>query len=313
MPNNQTKRLAHGAMMIALFTVLIAVAFYVPFISIIATVFALLPIAWYSATYNRSSSIFVAAIAIFITFFIGGLLILPFSLIFSAVGVAIGDALRLKKSKVYLFISSSLTLLFTFAVQYLISLRLFEFDFIQDSMKLMRESYEKSIEFSENITGQTPISEENLEQMFSMMEMALPASITVAIFALTFLLIALNLPMLKRLGIEVPKFSTFKNLRLPRAVLWYYLIVLCINLFVHPEVGSTSYVITLNVSLVLWVLLTVQGVSFIHFTVDEYGLPKFIKVLGTLLAIPLYSFVILLGIIDLGFNVREFIKGKIQK
>lgn len=313
MPNNETKRLVHGAMMIALFTVLIAVAFYVPFISIIAMGFAPLPIAWYSATYNRGSSISVAAVAIFITFFIGGLLILPFSLIFAAVGVAIGDALRLKKSKIYLFMSSSILLLFTCAVLYLISLRLFEFDLIQDSMTLMRESYINSMEFAEELTGQAPISEDGLQQMFDAMEMTLPASITITVFALTFVLIALNLPMLKRLKVEVPKFAAFKNLRLPRAVLWYYLIVLCINLFMNPEVGSMVYIITINLSMILWVLLTIQGISLIHFYLDENGLPAFLKVMATIIAIPLYSFVILLGILDLGFNVRGFITERTKK
>ena len=165
-------------------------------------------------------------IAIIITFFVGGLLILPFSLIFAAAGVAIGDALRLKKSKIYLFISTSITLLVTFAIEYLISLRLFGFDFIQDSLKLMRESYEKSIEFSENMTGQTPISNEMLQEMFTMIEMTIPASITIAMLTFAFILIVVNLPLLKRFGIEVPKFAAFNNLRLPKAVLWYYLIVL---------------------------------------------------------------------------------------
>ena len=81
----------------------------------------------------------------------------------------------------------------------------------------------------------------------------------------------------------------------------------------RPETGSTLYMIMLNVSLILWVLLTIQGLSLIYFIIDVNGLPRFIKVLSTLIAIPLYSFVILLGIIDLGFNVRDFIKEKIKK
>ena len=108
MPNNQTKGLAQGAMMIALFTVLIAITFYVPLVSMITMLFAPLPLAWYSATYDRKASIFVAIIACIISFFIGGLIILPLSFIFAAAGVAIGDALRLKKSKIYLFISTGL-------------------------------------------------------------------------------------------------------------------------------------------------------------------------------------------------------------
>ncbi len=313
MPNNQTKRLTQGAMMVAIFAILIAIAFYIPVINIIATAFALLPIAWFSAKYDRASSILVATMAVVITFFFGGLLIMPFSIIFAALGVAIGDALRTKKSKLFLLMSSSLTLLFTFAIQYLVSLRLFEFDFIQDSMQLMRKSYEQAMTFSERVTGSQVVTEEYLNALFDMMEMALPASITLGVFILAFILISVNLPILKRLKIDVPKFAPFKNMRLPKAILWYYLIVLIINIFVNPEVGSILYVIILNLSFILWVLFTLQGLSFIFYLIEEYGAPSFLKVLVVILTMPLYSFLILLGIIDLGFNLRAFIKGKKQK
>lgn len=313
MPNNQTKRLAHGAMMIALFTIFIAIAFYVPIISLVATLFAPLPLAWYSAKYNRKSSLLVAFIGCIITFFFGGLLIIPFSLIFAAVGFVIGDALRLKRSKVFLLMSTGMTVLITFAIQYVISLKLLETDFIKESMVLMRESYEKSIEISQNLTGQVAIDEKTLNIMFDTMEILIPASITIAVFFFSFIIISLNLPMLKRLGVNVPKFSAFKNMRLPKAVLWYYLIVLTINLFISPESGTALYVICLNFSLILWFLLTLQGISLIHFILDAYGSPKFLKVLATIMAIPLYSFFVLIGIVDLGFDIRSIIKGKIQK
>ncbi|HWK22190.1 MAG TPA: YybS family protein [Ureibacillus sp.] len=313
MPNNQTKRLAHGAMMIALFAIFIAIAFYVPIISVIATLFAPLPLAWYSAKYDRRSSILVAFIGCIITFFFGGLLIIPFSLIFAAVGVVMGDALRLKRSKVFLLMSTGITVLITFAIQYVISLKLFETDFIKESMTLMRESYQKSIELSENITGEVAIDEQTLNSMFDMMEILIPASITIAVFLFAFIIITLNLPMLRRLGVNIPKFRAFKNMRLPRAVLWYYLIVVSVNLFINPESGTALNVICLNFSLVLWVLLTLQGISFIHYILDAYGAPKFLRVLATLMAIPLYSFFVILGILDLGFDIRSIVKGKIQK
>ena len=87
-----------------------------------------------------------------------------------------------------------------------------------------------------------------------------------------------------------------------------------INLFARPEVGSTLYVITLNFSMILWVLLTIQGLSFILYFLDKkVKVTNFLKVLVTLLAIPLYSFVILIGIIDLGFDIRSLVKDKVQK
>jgi uncharacterized protein YybS (DUF2232 family) len=315
MQKNQSKKLAHGAMMIALFTILVAIVSFVPLVSIIALLFAPLPIIWYSATYDRKSSLLVAIIAMFVPFFIGGLLILPLSFIFAAVGAVIGDALYNKKSKMYMFISTSIAVLITFSIQYIISVRLFNIDFIQNSLDLMRTSYKDSVEMAVRITGQ-PAPEQmmdNMNTMIDTIEMTVPASITMAVLLFTLILLAVNLPVLKRFKIDVPKFSKFSELRLPRAVLWYYLIVLSINLFVRPEVDSSLGIVMLNVSMILWLLLTIQGISFIHFTLDAYKQPKFLKVLSTLIAIPLYSIVILVGIIDLGFNIREYIQEKSQK
>mgnify|MGYP003480286796 FL=1 len=312
---NQTRKLAHGAMMIAIFTVLMAIVFYIPMANIIAAVIAPLPMIWYSANYDRRSSFLVAIIAVIVTFFIGGLLLIPASLIFAAAGVAIGDAIYNKKSKVFMFISTSIVLLVTFAIQYVISLRLFEVDFIRDSMELMKTSYIESIKMTEKLTGQATPKEvmDNMNNMLNTLEMTLPASITLAMLFVSFIIITVNLPILKRLKVDVPKFAKFSELRLPRSVLWYYLIALSINLFVQPEPNSSLAIIMLNVSMILWILLTLQGISFIHFAIDAFGYPKFIKVLSTIVAIPLYSFVILIGIIDLGFNARDYIREKSQK
>ncbi|AWE09168.1 DUF2232 domain-containing protein [Lysinibacillus sp. 2017] len=315
MQNNQSRNVAHGAMMVALFTVLMAIVFYVPVVNIIAMLFAPLPIIWYSATHDRKSSLLVAIIAVIVTFFVGGLLILPASLIFAAAGVMIGDALFNKKSKVYMFLSTSVVLLITFAIQYVASVRLLEIDFIKESLDLMRSSYIDSIKIAEKMSGQNTSKEvmDNINSMLDTLETTIPASITMAVLLLSLVLITVNLPLLKRFKVDVPKFAKFSELRLPRAVLWYYLIALTINLFVQPEAGSSFAMAMLNISMILWVLLTIQGISFIHFALDAYKQPRFLKVLCTLIAIPLYSFVILIGIIDLGFNARGFIQEKSQK
>ncbi|HWL24768.1 MAG TPA: DUF2232 domain-containing protein [Ureibacillus sp.] len=314
MPNYQTKGLAQGAMMIAIFVVLIAISLYVPLVSIVATLFAPLPLAWYSANYDRNQSILVAILACVLTFFIGGLLILPFSFIFATIGVVMGITLRLKKSKLFILMTTGLTVLITFAVDYIISLKLFEMDFIKESMQMMRTSYEQSIQLTQNITGQSPITQENLELLFVTLEITIPAAVTIAAFAMALIIIVINFPVLRRLGVTVPKFTKLKDLKLPRSILWYYLIVLFINLFVKPEVGSTIYVICLNFSMILWVLLTIQGLSFILYFLDKkIKVTNFVKVLVILLAIPLYSFIILIGIVDLGFDIRSLVKDKVQK
>ena len=91
--------------------------------------------------------------------------------------------------------------------------------------------------------------------------------------------------------------TPFRDMRLPRSVLWYYLIVLLISLFVKPTIGSTLYVIVLNFSFVLWILFVMQGISFLFFFIHEKGLPNMLKVVVAIIAIPFYSIVILLGIV----------------
>ena len=313
MPNNQTKKLAQGAMMAAVFAVLIAIGYYVPVLLVVTTLIAPLPIAWYSASYERSQAISMTIVAIAITFFLGGLLILPSAIVFGVAGLVIGDAIRLKKSKLYLFIATSLAILFTFAIIYLITVRLFNVDFIKDSFGLLRESFIQANNLSEQVNGQVVIPKDQLDLTLNMLNAIIPASITISVALFALVIISINLPLLKRFKIIVPKFSQFKSMRLPKAVLWYYLIVLTVTIFINPAVGTPLYVIILNFSVILWVLLTLQGVSFIYFVIDEKELPKFLKVLTAFFSIPFYSIILLVGVFDLGFNIRQMIVGKKDK
>ena len=313
MPNNQTKAMTQGAMMIALFLILVALAYYVPIVNLLAFLVAPLPLAWYSATYSRHLALGVGIVAVAASIFVGNLLIIPLALILAIVGLVIGDCLREKKSKIYLLMATGTAILITFALQFVVLVRFLNVNFIEESMQLARDTYEQSVEYSAGLTGGGIQMEEQMKQLFDMMEMALPASITLSVFALAFMMVLVILPILSRLKVEVPKFPPFRDMRLPRAILWYYLIVLSINLFVQPEFGSTFYVVMLNCSMVLWVLLTLQGISFIHFVIDAFRYPAFLKVLATIFAVWMYSFVILLGIIDLGFNLREWVKAKSEK
>lgn len=313
MPNNQTRAITQGAMMTALFLVLLAVAFYVPVINLIALIFAPLPLAWYSATHSRYASIGVSLLAIATSVFIGNVLIIPLAIILSIVGLVIGDCLRERKSKIYLLMATGTTVLLTFALQFVLLVYFFNVNFIEEGMQLARDNYAQSLEYATQLTGEEAQLEEQIQEMFSIMEMAMPVNITLSVFVFVFIWLLALLPILKRLKVEVPKFAPFRDMRLPRAILWYYLIVLSLNLFVQPDSGTALYVVILNLSMILWVLLTLQGISFIHYTIDKFNGPAFLKVLATILAIPLYSFVVLIGIVDLGFNLRDWVKDKSEK
>lgn len=313
MPNNQTKALVQGSMMVAIFTILMTISAYVPFIFMVALLFSPLPIAWYSANYKRSLSILVAVVGCLLTILTSGIIMLPFAFIMVLLGVVIGDTIRLKKSKLYLFMLAGVSVLLSTALIYVAYMRLAGINMIEMSLDIVRENYEQSNEFAKSVTGQVAINPDQLEAMLTTIELTIPATVTIFAFLTAFIVITLNLPILKRLGLTVPKFASFQEMRLPRAVLWYYMIVLSINLFIRPESGSMLDVIVLNISYILWLLLILQGISFIHYFIAMKGMPNAVKWIATVLAIPLSSFIILLGIIDLGFDVRSFVKGKTKE
>ena len=312
MQNEKTKAMTQGAAMLALFTILFVIAMYVPLINLIAFLIAPIPIAWYAAKYERMQAIILGALALILSFILGGLLGVVLAIIFIVTGIVIGDGIRQKKSKIYLFMATGVAILLTFAIMFLALTKFMGLNFISEGMELIKTTYQESIEYTSKQTGQAlPVKEMN--EMFDYIEMTVPASITLGVFFLSFVMLSITLAVLKRLKMDVPIFAPFKDMRLPKAVLWYYLIVLTINLFMQPEVGTTLYVITVNFSVVLWVLLTIQGVSLFFYMIHAFKYPAFFKVLAVVMSIPLYSFVVLIGILDLGFNIRQFIDEKSQK
>jgi len=313
MPNEYTKRLTLGAMMIALFTILLAVSFYVPILNIVTTFFIALPIAWYSAKFDRKAALLVTVISIGMAFFVGGLLALPLAFIHAPLGFVMGDAIRRKKSKLYLLIASGMTFLISTVIQYVITVMLFNINPIQEFLLLLRKSYEQSGKILEGLGASPKDYNKLVEETLFMFETVLPSMIIISIFVSAFFIIVINLPILKRLGLDIPKFNPFRKMRLPRAVLWYYLVVLVVTLFVELEKGTFAFMVFANASVVLRGLLFLQGISFIHYYIHLQGWPKWVVVVATVLAFPLQSFIVLLGVLDLGFNIRSFIKDMNRK
>ncbi|MGE7838220.1 YybS family protein [Viridibacillus arvi] len=313
MPKNKTQQLTQGAMMAVIFTALLAITSYIPILSLVTIWFISFPVAWYSAMYDRKASMIVAVVSIGVSILVTGIMSLPLAIIFCLAGFLIGDTLRMKKSKVYLFMTTGISVLLSMAIMYVISVKLFNVDSLKIMLEIARESYERSNELAKTMPGVKALTVEQLEQMFDLVTMVMPTMITMSVFMITFIIITVNLPLLKRFGITVPKFAPFKDLQLPRSVLWYYMLVLIVTLFIKPESGSFADMAFLNLSFILSTLLLLQGISFIHYYVHEQEWPKWIAIVSTILALPLYSFVTLLGIVDLGFNIRALVTGTPRK
>nr|WP_316047235.1 DUF2232 domain-containing protein [Planococcus glaciei] len=204
--------------------------------------------------------------------------------------------------------ASSIVLLLSVMLQYMASIWLFGINVIEEMMTAMEASFKQTSVLMDQVGASTEEFDKMANQLTLTFETLLPALLVLSVFISVWLLLLILLPVLKRLGIEVPKFPPFRDMKLPKSVLWYYLIVLLVSLLSDLQLGTMPYMIFMNASVVLQFLLFLQGVSFYHFYIKQEGWPKWVAVLVTILAFPLQSFTSIVGIVDLGFDIRGWVK-----
>lgn len=300
-------------MMIALFAILLAISIYIPIISVITVFIVPIPIAWYSAKFDRRQAILVTVLSVVISYLIGGIFGLLAGLIAAPLGLIIGHSIQQEKSKLYLLMSSGIFLLIMAALQYILSILVLNMNVIENLLEGLEISYKQAGSIMSSV-GQLPQDyDERVSQAMLLFKSTLPSYFIFAMFITAFIYVVINLSVLKKLKLEVPKFSKFMDFKLPKVVLWYYLIVSIFTLFVTFEVGTFGYLLFVNALLILRVLLFLQGVSLIHYYFDVQGWPKWSAVFATIFAIPLFTFTIILGVLDLGFNLRAFLKDRYKK
>ncbi|WKA54807.1 YybS family protein [Planococcus shixiaomingii] len=311
MQNQQTRQLTNGAMMAAVFAVLLAASVYVPLLNVITTLFLGLPVAWYSAKYPWKASMLFSVVCLVLSFIVGGLLSLPLALVYVPLGLSIGLSIHYRKSKLFMFLCSGIVLLISTVLQYVASIVLFGINVLEEGITMMKASYATSGEMLERFGASVEQMEkynEAVDQLMFSVETLLPTLLVGSVFLLVWFMLLVYLPILKRLGTDVPKFPPFRDMKLPKSVLWYYLIVLLISMLSDIQPGSMAYMMFINASVLLQLLLFLQGVSFYHFYIKQEGWPKWVTVIATILALPLQSFTSIVGIVDLGFDIRGWVK-----
>jgi uncharacterized protein YybS (DUF2232 family) len=116
-----------------------------------------------------------------------------------------------------------------------------------------------------------------------------------------------SVPVLKRLKLSVGTWPPFRQIMLPKQLLWYYLLVLVATFF-PLEKGTFAYIAVINLYYLLQLLFMIQGFSFLYHVADRKNIAKGIVVIGTLFCFffPFLLYLIaILGIIDLGFELRK--------
>ncbi|MGE6257616.1 YybS family protein [Heyndrickxia sporothermodurans] len=310
----KTHMLTEGALMLAVFTILLLIFNFVPFLSLVAVLILLTPFIIFSAKYSLKYSIVLLFGSIIISFLVGTFLLIPVAIAYGTTGIVIGYCIQRKKSKLTIYIAASLVFLLNTIVQYVVSIAFFKMDVLKDSIQFVRESMEKSMKIMD--TFEKGYSDQMMDQfnmLVNSLTTLLPSLLLVTSFLVVWILLSINLPIAKRFQIEVPKWGSFRDLQIPKSVLWYYLITIVLTIILKPVQGTFENTALSNLNFIFQLLILLQGFSFLYFFSHEKKWPKAIPILliiFSFLLLPLQYIIRILGIMDLGFNLRQMINRK---
>lgn len=313
MQQDKTPVWKHGLIALAIFTLMTLISVYVPALAIVSLLLAVIPIAWFRAKHTRNYATYIVILGLIVSVLLGGFVGLFVAIVTAPVGWIIGDGLARKQSKVYIFISTAITLMLTSVIQIALAQALLSVNLIEQMMEQIRSTYAEVGKVMESVNQLPADYDEIVRTSLQTFSLVLPGYFIAMMFVTALLYMAVVLPILRKLKIPVPRFSAFRHFQLPRAVIWYYLIVSLLSLFGAFETASFGDMVVINAVFVLRALLFLQGISLVHFYFHHQGWPKWGAVATTVVLLPYYSIVVILGVIDLGFRLREMIAASPKK
>ncbi|MFJ5759559.1 YybS family protein [Neobacillus sp. NPDC093182] len=304
------RKLTEGAILLAAFAVLLLLTIYVPFLGMIVNLFLAVPFMLFAAKNDGKSIVVFIIASLLLSFIVGTIMSLPLTLAYGTTGVVIGYLIQKQKNMGVLFITGSLVFLVNLILIYVASIVLFKVDMITEMIDMMRESLNVSADLLKNF-GNTQDSEKVLEQFnngLNLIKTLIPTLFVLSSFFIVFIMQLISFPIIKRFGVKVEKWKSFKEISLPKSILYYFLLTLLVSMVMHPEEGTFWYMAIINMTYILQFLMILQGYTFIFYYFDKKGFSKAISITIAIVSfiIPIFLYIVgILGIIDLGFDLRK--------
>lgn len=304
------RKLTEGAILLAAFTVLLLITIYIPIIGSFLNMLLPLPFMLFSAknSVKNIAAFFLAAIIL--SFIAGSFLGLGFMLLYGVIGVVIGFMLQKNKSRTTILISSSLIFMAGLVIYYVVSVAFLQVNIIHELKVALNEGVINSQDMLKSMGKEDQIELLNKQNanLIKMIETLVPYFLIMFSIMATFIIQWVNFPILKRFGVKVEPWGSFRNLSLPRSLLWYYLIAIGVNILFHPEEGTYLYSVVINARYIVEMFLLIQGFAFIFYIFHQKSISKgytFLLVILAFMISIIHYIILLLGIMDLGFDYRK--------
>jgi uncharacterized protein YybS (DUF2232 family) len=147
-----------------------------------------------------------------------------------------------------------------------------------------------------------------VESIVQMTQMLVPLYIIGTSFFLAAVTHTVSRRLLNRMGEQLSGLKPIRQWRLPRRLVWFYLIALLLDLFIPVKDDSFLSTVIVNTVPIFMFVFAIQGIAFLFFFAEARRRGLWIPWLGIALFVlipPLFSAYSLLGVFDTAFPLRE--------
>lgn len=303
-----TYALTEAAIQLAIFIVLFLASLYVPLLGMMISLFLSLPFIVFTMRHGYRPALVLLTAAVIVSTLISSVLSAFAAVMFGTSGIVIGALLAKQKNRYVVLAAATVAFLVNMVIDYIMSVKFFELDIIAQTLSILSDSFHTAVQVMESAGKNPPEATiARFEQGLKLIKYVTPTLFVIAALASAYLTMIVSVPILKRLKLSVGTWPPFRELMLPKQLVWYYLFVL-IATFFPLEQGTFAFVVVINLYYVLQLLFAIQGFSFLYYVAYRKQIAKGIVVAGTIvcLFIPFLLYLIaILGIIDLGFELRK--------
>ena len=306
---NQSKKLTDGAMLSAIFIVLLMIAVFVP-VMFFALFFLPVQFVIFASRYDWKSAALMAVATIILSILLATFASFPIAVMMALGGILIGNAIHQNLSAYETWARGTLGfvagLLFAFVFMQFV----FQINLLEQLEQMMNESLEMTGNMFEgfDMGQQMEETQAMMQDMIGVMLDLFPVLLAGTAVVLALISQWVSYKVINRIEKKDYRFPPFRNLRFPISLIWIYFGAFVLSIFVtDPE--SSFYIAIQNLFVLTGLVMAVQGFSFIFFYAHHKkmtkALPIFSIILTVLFPMLLLYLIRIIGIIDLGFGLRD--------
>ncbi|QKY70814.1 YybS family protein [Lentibacillus sp. CBA3610] len=307
---NQSKKLTDGALLLTVFMILMLISAFVPVITLIATFLLPVPFILFASRYDWKPSIIMLIAAMALSSLLTSIFFVPIPVLMGLGGIMIGSAIHRKFSPYETWARGTIGFVAGLLFVFVFSQYVFQVNLVNEIDNMAQESITMSQDMMEQF-GMGDITEDQLDMLTEQMGMLtdlLPAWLAIVALILAFISQWISYKVLNRLENRQLYFPPFRTLRLPVSLIWIYFFALIMSLF-NLDPSGMVFIAVNNVLMLTGILMALQGFSFIFYYAHAKQMSKALPIASIVLTVfvPfIFLFLVrLLGIIDIGFSLRD--------